>query len=86
MKATIIYNFSFLLFTMGEISADQDRISCPDETDSDEITYLPSPVDCTKFYVCVHSRPVEMTCPEGLWFDSELNVCNYPTNATCGGK
>jgi len=84
MKTKILSCFALFFFTMSQISAEKDTITCPDS--SDEITFVPSPVDCTKFYVCVHSEPIEMSCPEGLWFDSELNVCNYPQEATCGAK
>ena len=75
---------ALFLFSLAEISAEKDAITCPDN--SDEITFVPSPIDCTVFYMCVHLTPIEMSCPEGLWFDSKLNVCNYPQNATCGGK
>ena len=84
MKSMILSCCALFVFALSEISAEKDAVICPDS--SDEITFLPSPIDCTKFYVCVDSIPIEMSCPEGLWFDSKLNVCNYPQNATCGGK
>jgi hypothetical protein len=69
---------------MGNISAEKNPVTCPESHDYQ--TFVPSPVDCTKFYMCVHSEPVEMSCPHGLWFDSESNVCEYPENAKCGAE
>ncbi len=60
-------------------------IKCPESSSSDP-SYLPSPFDCSKYYVCVHNVPVEMVCPEGLWFDSELNTCNYPKDVICNNS
>jgi len=61
-----------------------NAVECP-TSQGDEISFVPSPVDCSKYYVCVHSEPVEMSCPEGLWFDRELNVCDFPANVDCAG-
>ena len=82
---TVNISFFFLIvIAFGEHSF-ANAVECP-ENQNDEVSYLPSLVDCSKYYVCVHSEPVEMNCPEGLWFDSKLNVCNFPMNVTCGGK
>jgi len=83
MKGVVIF-CSVLFIFAGEISAD-NSVECPGNS-NDEITFIPSPVDCSKYYVCVHSEPHEMSCPDGLWFDTELNVCNYPQNVKCGGE
>ena len=83
MKGVVIF-CSVLYLLAVEISADSS-VECPDNS-SDEINFVPSPLDCAKYYVCVDSKPHEMNCPEGLWFDAELNVCNYPQNVKCGGK
>jgi len=82
MKAVIISCFILFALARGGNSA-VNAVECPDDQDH-ETSYVPSPVDCSKYYVCVHSNPIEMHCPEGLWFDSELNVCNYPGDVTCG--
>ena len=68
--------FSFLAI------ANSCVIKCP-ETSNGDITFLPSPFDCSKFYVCANSDPVEMTCPDGLWFNTELSKCDYPENVKC---
>ena len=68
--------FSFLAFANGCV------IKCP-ETSNGDMTFIPSPFDCSKFYVCANSDPVEMTCPDGLWFNTELSKCDYPENVKC---
>ena len=73
----------FVVIALGYNSA-VNAVECPDSQD-DEISFVPSPVDCSKYYVCVESEPIEMSCPEGLWFDRELNVCDFPMNVDCAG-
>lgn len=45
------------------------------------------PVNCAIYYVCVPSgngySPVQMKCPSGLYFNTNLNVCDYPNNVSC---
>ena len=82
---TVNISFFFLIVIVFGEHSFANAVECP-ENQNDEVSYLPSLVDCSKYYVCVHSEPVEMNCPEGLWFDSKLNVCNFPMNVTCGGK
>lgn len=50
---------------------------------------------CEKFCQCAHASTeldgsviykwVEHDCPEGLLFDENLKVCNYPGNVKCSG-
>ena len=83
MKAFIT---TFVLFLISStIDFVVNAVECPEGNDN-EISFLPSPIDCSKYYVCVHSEPIEMQCPEGLWFNNELNVCDFPDNVVCGGK
>ena len=84
---TQIKVFSCLLvifvIALGTNSA-VNAVECPEGQES-KISFLPSPVDCSKYYVCANSEPIEMNCPEGLWFNSELNVCDFSENVACGG-
>ena len=80
MKLLVSFKFALLLIFFRESTG--CTVQCPEKSD-DEISYLPSPTDCSKYYVCVEAEPIEMSCPEGLWFDSELNICNFPQNVTC---
>ncbi|XP_017059505.1 chondroitin proteoglycan 2 [Drosophila ficusphila] len=48
-----------------------------------EGTYLPSTTDCGSFSVCQCECEVEMECPEGLYWDQEMETCNYETDVAC---
>ncbi|XP_017474418.1 PREDICTED: endochitinase-like [Rhagoletis zephyria] len=49
-------------------------------------TFLPDPDHCSRYYVCTFGRAILMHCPHPLWFDTRLNVCNYPENVTCAAN
>ena len=61
---------------------ENDDIICH-HSDHGEAVLIPHPYDCAKFYICFGSTPVLKECPSGLWFDSFLKVCNYPSMAHC---
>ena len=78
-------SLALFVIALGSFSA-VNAVECPEQQES-KVILLPSPVDCSKFYVCIHNGPFafEMNCPEGLWFNTELNVCDYPENVVCEG-
>ncbi|XP_073837427.1 uncharacterized protein [Musca autumnalis] len=39
--------------------------------------------DCNKFYTCFQNLSYLQKCPAGLYFDTVLNVCNYPHLVNC---
>merc|ERR1711953_58592 len=44
----------------------------------------PHESDCTKFYQCSHgNRWPDQSCPEGLLFNPDLLVCDWPENVDC---
>lgn len=47
---------------------------------------LPHPKDCSKFLMCVQGQLVEGQCPNGLYFDSVLQICNWPSEVDCGDR
>ncbi len=44
---------------------------------------LPNPANCSTFYSCSDGVPILMHCPDGLHFNAELDVCDWPENAGC---
>lgn len=44
------------------------------------------PEDCTKFYVCQGLRAIQMYCPAGLYYNSELYVCDWPWAVQCDSQ
>lgn len=41
--------------------------------------------ECTKYYQCDHGTAFEIVCPAGLYFNTAINVCDYPQNVDCSG-
>ena len=73
MKQTYLIALLFFTFII-QLNAE---LSCPD-VDNGEPVFLPSDTNCGEYFVCVHGVPVLMECPEGLYWDQSLNVCNWP--------
>ncbi|KAJ3659773.1 hypothetical protein Zmor_011446 [Zophobas morio] len=66
------------------ISTQTDPI-CPVPDGDNPIRYLPAE-DCTKFYDCSDGTPVLYDCPDGLYFNPVLQVCDWPENSGCKQK
>ncbi|XP_017761873.1 PREDICTED: cell wall protein 1-like [Eufriesea mexicana] len=49
----------------------------------EDVILLRNPSDCSTFYVCANGQAHLMTCSEGLHFNSELRVCDWPERANC---
>ncbi|XP_058461006.1 chitinase-3-like protein 1 [Malaya genurostris] len=45
--------------------------------------YFRDPTDCTKFYYCYNSNRYTFICPANLYYDSNINSCNYPASVNC---
>ncbi|KAI5786923.1 hypothetical protein FPQ18DRAFT_347414 [Pyronema domesticum] len=56
--------------------------TCP-EWRQDSHTLLPDDSDCTVFWKCNPWGPVKIDCPEGLFFATQHNWCDYKENAIC---
>lgn len=41
---------------------------------------LPDPTNCLHFIQCRGKNPITMACPKNLYFDPNLEECNYPEN------
>ncbi|XP_055857119.1 probable chitinase 10 isoform X2 [Episyrphus balteatus] len=44
---------------------------------SQGVGFLSHPTDCHKFFVCDNGRPVEMSCPSGLYFSRSTSSCQW---------
>merc|ERR1712241_933207 len=45
--------------------------------------FVPHPYDCSLYHECVGLTPVLMSCPAGLYFDSRIDICNWPEYVDC---
>lgn len=55
---------------------------CPNEFDPSHGVFLPH-VDCSKFYICTQQGAVEQSCPSGLHWNQNVDVCDWPQVAGC---
>ncbi|XP_058064606.1 LOW QUALITY PROTEIN: uncharacterized protein LOC131214247 [Anopheles bellator] len=46
-------------------------------------TYVPNPLDCSRYYVCVNYYPYSLACPGGTWFDRNRLQCVPIDEAEC---
>ncbi|XP_068993190.1 chondroitin proteoglycan-2-like [Neodiprion pinetum] len=44
---------------------------------------IPNYRDCRKFYKCDHGKAVPFSCPSGLLYNRNLQVCDWPQNVIC---
>ncbi|KAK2728131.1 hypothetical protein QYM36_008565 [Artemia franciscana] len=44
---------------------------------------VPSPYNCSEFFVCWDGRTELRYCPDGLYFNPSLDVCDWPHNVPC---
>ena len=80
--ATIL---SILMVTVLGKSLRKDKnfdVVCHESEDGYAV-FVPHPYDCSLYYECVDLTPVLMSCPAGLFFDSRIDVCNWPENVDC---
>ncbi len=56
---------------------------CPPVDPLDHTVLLPVPGDCSSFYWCSNGVPILMHCPDGLYFNAEWDVCDWPQNVRC---
>lgn len=47
-----------------------------------KLSTLPHPI-CKYFYKCVNGQAIEMKCQEGLVWNSDRELCDFPENFTC---
>ncbi len=40
---------------------------------------------CDLFYSCSNGVPILLCCPPGLWFNENLDVCDWPESTDCAG-
>ncbi|XP_015594846.1 peritrophin-1 [Cephus cinctus] len=83
MKA--VAAFFFLGLVVIAFSVDDEipeGVNCPAQ-DPENATHVPHPTNCNLFYTCSGGWPILSSCPAGLHFNAELEVCDWPDSANC---
>ncbi|XP_018399323.1 PREDICTED: peritrophin-1-like [Cyphomyrmex costatus] len=78
-----IYSVALLMCLLGVFYAQAQEIRCPAPKEGEDIVLIPHPTNCNHYFVCDYGRPIVMKCPEGLHFNPEVQVCDYPFNVEC---
>ncbi len=55
---------------------------CPPVDDPNYTVTFPGP-DCASFYLCNNGVAILMRCPDGLHYDADRGVCDWPREAGC---
>lgn len=61
----------------------EEGIECPSLDNPWTIQFLPSLIDCERYYICYHGRPIPMRCLDGFYWSQATQLCDYPTSAQC---
>lgn len=69
-----------LLSTLDPI---ENGIDCPATDNPFVIQFLPSLIDCERYYICYHGHPKPMDCLDGFYWNQARQMCDYPSNANC---
>merc|ERR1711915_892405 len=59
------------------------EVSCPADINDFIIS---NPDDCSQFFKCSWGTPYLYQCPDGLLFNPDLDVCDWPGNVDCDGS
>lgn len=70
-----------LPYCFSVIESQGRGFDCPDDSGTTGPHSDPDQPSCnTKYWQCIAGAPFYFTCPPGLYFDSELLICNQGGN------
>lgn len=76
---TLFFAFHFLYTRFEECSSSDDNEEGYAEIHAD-------PDNCGAYYECAHGIAYEELCPDGLMYNTELQVCDYAKDVDCGTR
>ena len=50
---------------------------------AESVRFFRSPVSCRVFHICAFFNQYTLTCPLGLYFDENLDTCNFESAVNC---
>ncbi|KAH0549467.1 hypothetical protein KQX54_009511 [Cotesia glomerata] len=72
-----------IVFCGGTTALEECIGKCPLQTPINSSIIFLAHINCSKYCVCDHGRPIEMPCPANLHFSLEFNTCADPEQANC---
>lgn len=60
-----------------------DRMTCPNKDDIEDIVFLPNLDDCGKYYVCWGGERIPLSCADGMHWSEQKNQCMPKDEAGC---
>ncbi|KAG6456146.1 endochitinase isoform X2 [Manduca sexta] len=64
-----------------EVPPTENEVDGSEICNSDQ-DYIPDKKHCDKYWRCVNGEAMQFSCQHGTVFNVELNVCDWPSNAT----
>merc|ERR1712127_465639 len=80
MKTFLVLTSLALVILSSPLRSEEEEVSCDGVATG---TFFADPEDCGLYYVCVHGDAVSMPCPAGLYWNTDLNTCDWPDNVDC---
>lgn len=65
------------------VAAATNNGTCPPENPLGTTVLLPNPEDCSSYFSCSNGVAILLRCPDGLHFNPELDVCDWPNPDRC---
>lgn len=78
----IIFLAAFAIGASSYKVSTRRNIECP-AVDGVFPVYLEHESDCRLFYECSNGVKHLLSCPQTLYFNIKINVCDYPENVSC---
>ncbi|KAF2895990.1 hypothetical protein ILUMI_10190 [Ignelater luminosus] len=69
--------------TNDDSSENHEGICPPMGKETEDDIMLPHDSDCSKYFQCSHGKVHEKDCPTGLYFNQNINRCDWPSNVNC---
>lgn len=62
---------------------DEENVSCSFTNDLPAVKFIPSKIDCGRYYICYHGQAIKQHCIDNLHWNAADNKCDQPSNAHC---
>lgn len=59
------------------------EIKCPTGLPPTQLFYIASNTSCDAYYLCLNDQIFEMNCRDGLYWNPEIDKCDFPENVIC---